>query len=61
MPAKSVLIELYVNYIIDEDDLDEVGINEIIRDMYQDASGEINIDGKRYNIEEGKVKNYGTT
>ena len=35
MPAKSVLIELYVNYIIDEDDLDEVGINEIIRDMYR--------------------------
>lgn len=55
--AKSVLIELYVNYTIDED-LDEASINEIIRDMYQDASGEISIDGKRYNIEDGKVKQY---
>jgi len=58
MLAKSVLIELYVNYTIDEDDLDEIGINEIIRDMYQDARGDIIIDGKRYDIEDGKVKNY---
>lgn len=57
MSEKSVLIELYVNYTID-DDLDEASINEIIRDMYQDARGEISIDGKRYDIEDGKVKQY---
>ena len=57
MSEKSVLIELYVNYTID-DDLDEASINEIIRDMYQDARGLITIDGKRYDIEDGKVKQY---
>lgn len=57
MSEKSVLIELYVNYTIDED-LDEASINEIIRDMYQDARGLITIDGKRYDIEDGKVKQY---
>ena len=58
MLAKSVLIELYVNYTIDENELDETSINEIIRDMYQDARGLITIDGKRYDIEDGKVKQY---
>ena len=57
MSEKSVLIELYVNYTIDED-LNESTINEIIRDMYQDARGLITIDGKRYDIEDGKVKQY---
>ena len=57
MTTKSVLIEMYVNYTID-DDLDEDDINELIRDMYQDATGNITIDGKRYDIEDGKVKNY---
>ena len=60
MSAKSILIELYVNYTIDGD-LDEDDINEIIRDMYQDARGEISIDGKRYNIEDGKVRGYNKT
>ena len=57
MSEKSVLIELYVNYTIN-DDLNEVTINEIIRDMYQDARGLITIDDKRYDIEDGKVKQY---
>ena len=61
MSAKSVLIELYANYTIDEDDLDDDCINELIRDMYQDATGDITIDGKRYDIEDGEVKNYDTT
>jgi len=57
MTLKHVLIEMYVNYTID-DDLDEDYINELIRDMYQDATGDITIDNKRYDIEDGKVKNY---
>ena len=57
MSEKSVLIELYVNYTIDED-LNESTINEIIRDMYLDASGEISIGGKRYEVLDGKIKNF---
>ena len=58
MSAKSVLIELYVNYTIDEDELDEDTLNELIREMYKDATGDISIDGKRYDIEGGKVRGY---
>ena len=50
-------ISLHVNYNLDED-ITEEELNEIIRDMYQDASGEISIGGKRYEVLDGKIKNF---